>query len=96
MEPLGLNDALAEPMYAAFTGTAQNPAPYTVIVPKQDRLALNPTNAPDAALSSSLDFSQLDKVPQRVLDRILWHSVYGADSTPPPPGPNAEDESDSD
>jgi hypothetical protein len=65
-----------------------------VIVPKQDRLALNPASAPDAALSASLDFSQLDQVPQQVLDRILWHAVHGADSSPPPPGPNGEDESD--
>ena len=27
--------------------------------------------------------------PQRILDRILWQSVHGADSEPPPPGPNA-------
>jgi YVTN family beta-propeller protein len=96
MEPLGLQDAVAEPMYAVFTPTAQNTAPYTAIVPKQDRLALNPSNAPDAQLSASLDFSQLDQVPQRVLDRILWHAVYGEDSTPPPPGPNGEDMSDPD
>ena len=30
-----------------------------------------------------------DQVPQGTLDAILWHSVYGADSTPPPPGPGA-------
>ena len=29
MEPLGLDDAVAEPMYGAFTPTAQNSAPYT-------------------------------------------------------------------
>ena len=95
MDPLGLDDAVAEPMYGAFTPTAQNSAPYSVIVPKQDRLAVNPANGPDAALSARLDFHQLDQVPQRILDRILWHSVYGEDSTPPPAGPNAEDESDS-
>jgi hypothetical protein len=96
MEPLGLDDAVAEPMYGAFTPTAQNSAPYTATIPKQDRLALNPANGPDAALSASLDFTQLDQVPQRVLDRILWHAVHGESSTPPPPGPHAEDESDPD
>jgi DNA-binding beta-propeller fold protein YncE len=94
MEPLGLNDAVAEPMYAAFTATRQNAAPYTALVPKQDRLALNASNAADARLSASLDFRQLDQVPQQLLDRILWHAVYGENSTPPPPGPNAEDLSD--
>ena len=96
MEPLGLNDAVAEPMYGAFTSTAQNSAAYTAIVPKQDRLAVNPANGADAQLSASLDFTKLDQVPQRVLDRILWHAVHGENSTPPPPGPNAEDESDPD
>jgi len=24
------------------------------------------------------------------VDRILWHSVHGANSEPPPPGPGAE------
>jgi hypothetical protein len=94
MEPLGLNDAVAEPMYDAFTATKQNAAPYTALVPKQDRLAPNAPNAADATLSASLDFSHLDQVPQVLLDRILWHAVYGENSTPPPPGPNAEDLSD--
>ena len=93
MEPLGFQDAVAEPMYGVFTSTPQNSAPYTALVPKQNRLAVNAANAADERLSASLDFSQLDQVPQRVLDRILWHAVHGENSTPPPPGPNAEDES---
>ena len=28
-------------------------------------------------------------VPQQVMDRVLWQSVYGPHSKPPPPGPNA-------
>jgi hypothetical protein len=27
---------------------------------------------------------------------VLWKSVHGASSTPPPPGPNAEGETDGD
>jgi hypothetical protein len=37
----------------------------------------------------SMPWNRVDLVPQAVSDRILWHSVYGAASTPPPPGPNA-------
>jgi DNA-binding beta-propeller fold protein YncE len=95
MEPMGLFDGLAVPMYDAFTSTPVNGAPYDAIVPTQSRDEVNAANAPDAATSQSLDFSKLDQVPQRVLDQILWHAVHGAKSTPPPPGPNAEDESDS-
>jgi hypothetical protein len=93
MEPLGLADALGTPMYDAFSSTAGNAAPYTAIVPKQSRSALNTSASADAARSSRLDFTRLDQVPQRTLDEILWHAVYGADSTPPPPGPQAEDRS---
>ena len=37
-------------------------------------------------------FGQTDTVPQSVLDGILWKSVHGAQSDPPPAGPNAENE----
>jgi hypothetical protein len=92
MEPLGLFDASGVPMYDAFTSTPANLAPYDAIVPRQDRNALNTAASPDAALSASLDFRQLDQVPQRQLDAILWHAVHGAGSTPPGPGPNAQPE----
>ncbi|MDQ1747862.1 MAG: hypothetical protein QOD07_2125, partial [Frankiaceae bacterium] len=93
MEPMGLFDGLAVPMYDAFTSTPANAAPYDAIVPTQSRTAVNAANAPDAAASRALDFSKLDQVPQRTLDAILWHAVHGAHSTPPPPGPHAEDAS---
>jgi YVTN family beta-propeller protein len=93
MEPMGLFDGLAVPMYDAFTSSPVNAAPYSAIVPTQSRTAVNAANAPDAALSKSLDFGALDQVPQRTLDMILWHAVHGVHSTPPPPGPHAEDAS---
>jgi hypothetical protein len=92
-DPVGLNDAVAEPMYDVFTASPGNAAPYNAVVPQQSRLQVNAADAPDAALSASLDFSAIDQVPQRILDRIVWHAVFGQDSTPPAPGPNAEDES---
>jgi DNA-binding beta-propeller fold protein YncE len=93
LEPMGLFDGLAAPMYDAFTSTPANAAPYDALVPAQDREAVNSATAPDAAVSRSLDFGQLDQVPQRQLDAILWHATHGESSTPPPPGPNAEDRS---
>ena len=93
MEPLGLYDGLATPMYDVFTTSPDNSDPYSAIVPDQSRSELNTTASADAALSARLDFSKLDQVPQAELDRILWHAVHGEKSTPPPPGPHAEDES---
>jgi hypothetical protein len=89
MKPLTLNDALAIPMYEVFTPQPANAEPVPALVPGIDLLTRNQTTAPDSATSAALRLGQPDLVPQRELDAILWHSVYGADSTPPPPGPGA-------
>ena len=108
MQPVSLLDALATPMYDAFT-TQPDLTPYRAITPTQPLDERNPVslqvpvadfampgstvltpagvNARDLALA--LPFSQVDLVPQELSDAVLWHSVYGWDSTPPPPGPGA-------
>src|SRR5262245_17847544 len=118
MTPLSLNDALATPMYDAFT-TTPDLEPYTAIQPAQPLDARNPALPPQASAAQELDvgmtgdadrapgsalaatasvdprlaaqlpFDQVDLVPQELSDAVLWHSVYGWDSTPPPPGPGA-------
>lgn len=94
MKPLNLFDATAVPLYDAFDNSpGDNSQPYKAILPNVDRNARNPADAPDARLSSDLPLTLTDQVPQEVLDRILWHSVHGQDSAPPPPGPNASQDS---
>jgi hypothetical protein len=92
MKALSLNDALATPMYDAFGSRPLNSASVDVIPAKVDLLTRNTAAAPWAALSNRLPLEKIDGVPQGLLDAILWKSVHGADSTPPPPGPNAERE----
>ncbi len=41
------------------------------------------------ALAADLPFDHVDLVPQELSDQVLWHTVYGWDSTPPSPGPGA-------
>ena len=90
MKPLNLFDATAVPMYDAFDADpSDNSEPYEAITPEQDLLERNSADAPNAALSQRLPLEFTDRTPQRLLDRILWQSVHGADSEPPPPGPNA-------
>ena len=90
MRPLNLFDAVATPMYSAFDGDpSDNDEPYDAIVPEQDLLERNPDNAANADLSDQLPLELTDRTPQRILDRILWQNLHGADSEPPPPGPNA-------
>ena len=94
MKPLTLNDALATPMYDAFTAKALNTAAVTVIPARINLLTRNGPAAPDSQWSSQLTLGKPDQVPQSTLDQILWHSVYGENSTPRPPGPGAVGEVD--
>jgi YVTN family beta-propeller protein len=89
LKALHLGEALAVPLYDAFDATPSNSGPYEAIKPSVDMTARNPTTAANARLSSSLPLNSTDRVPQRVLDRILWQYVHGIHSKPPPPGPNA-------
>ena len=90
MKPLSLSDALASPMYDAFSSRPLNSAPVDAVPAKVKLLERNTQAAPWATLSNSLPLGRTDAVPQKQLDAILWKSVHGADSVPPPPGPNAE------
>ena len=92
MKPLGLNDRLATPMYDVFAPNPVNSAPINNIPTKVNLLTRNTPAAPYAAASSRLPLGTPDLLPQGELDSIIWRSVYGANSTPPPPGPNAGNE----
>jgi DNA-binding beta-propeller fold protein YncE len=91
MNPLNLFDALGTPMYDAFTAHPANSAPYSVIPPKMNINARNANTARNRRAMKGLNVKTIDKIPQHVLDNLLWHSVKGWHSTPPPPGPNADD-----
>jgi DNA-binding beta-propeller fold protein YncE len=90
MHPLGLLDALATPMYDAFTSTPGNAEAYDALPESTDLLARNPNNAFDRRMTRGLDFTHLDAVPQHTFDNALWKYVHGPNSKPPPPGPNAD------
>jgi phospholipase C len=89
MHPLNFADAQATPMYDAFTSTPSNSEPYDALSPTYPLLERNPNTPANRALARSRDFILPDRIPQDVFDRILWRSVHGAASQPPPPGPNA-------
>ena len=89
MRPLSLADAVATPMYDAFQSKPANAAPYNVLAPTYPLLQRNANTAANRALTRGHDFTRTDRVPQDVLDRLLWYSVHGPSLHPPPPGPNA-------
>jgi hypothetical protein len=89
MKPLNLFDALAVPLYDAFTPNPDNGEAYDVIKPDQNLTERNAATAANASFSERLPLEHTDRTPQRYLDRILWQYKHGAKSEPPPPGPNA-------
>jgi DNA-binding beta-propeller fold protein YncE len=89
MRPLGVPDAVATPMYDAFTSKPLNAAPFTAVSPTYPLLERNANTAANRALSRGRDLVHPDQVPQDALDRILWYSVHRRRSAPPPPGPRA-------
>ncbi len=89
MKPLGFADAVATPMYDVFQTTGSNSAPYDVRAPTYPLLDRNANTAANRALTRGYDFIHRDRVPQDVFDRVLWYSVHGTGSQPPPPGPGA-------
>ena len=92
MQPLGLNDALATPMYDAFI-SGNRAAQQRAVHRADPELCPEPHRTPPGArwlsLSRRLPFSRLDAVPQAISDQILWASVHGAKSKPPAAGPDA-------
>lgn len=105
MKPLSLFDALATPMYDAFTSTP-DPGTYTAIQPEYNLMAVCPctpqvsymsASAADALaqrnarLSDALPWNRVDAVPQPIADRLLWQRVFG-DRAAPGPGPHGSAE----
>lgn len=92
LDPLSINDSLATPLFDAFISGHRQPdvegTRYRAIQPQVSMTEVNSSKAPAAALSAALPFDRVDAVPQRISDRILWHSIHGRGSTPPPPGPD--------
>jgi DNA-binding beta-propeller fold protein YncE len=101
--PMNVFDASAEPMFDCFHETPDrtpftalpsnvpldqmNPAPVSIADPKLRE---------DAELSATLNFAQIDRAPEDVLNRILWRAMRGT-SVPYPEWaitPGADDDDD--
>jgi hypothetical protein len=85
LPPMNQFDASATPMFDCFTEQADY-TPYNAL---PANIALDEMNPPaeaindevlqeDAVVSSRINFRQLDRAPEDVLNRILWRSVRGS------------------
>ncbi len=80
LPPMSQYDAAATPLYASF-GSRPNLAPYTLRPARIDLQAKNQKTAYGAKASLALDLSEPDRLTvadEDTLNRVLWHSVKGA------------------
>jgi hypothetical protein len=83
--PMNQFDATATPMFDCFTDTPDF-SPYTVepnSVPLDQmnpapQAIRDPVLRRDAVVSSRLNFREVDKAPEDVLNRILWRAMRGS------------------
>ncbi len=85
LSPLNQYVATA-PLFPGFASTPVNADPYDALLPAKEIIAeVNAPTAYRAQDSRRLDFSQADRVPDGILNDILWHSIKGANTPLPAP-----------
>lgn len=102
LPPMNAFDASATPMFACFTDTA-DPTPFVALPSNVALDQMNPGSTAiadpvlreDAERSASLDFSQVDRAPEDVLNRILWRAMKGS-AVPYPEWAVTKDDDDDD
>lgn len=90
MPPMNQFDASATPMFACFQeepdftpyDAVPNQVPLDQMNPDPQSIQ-DPILKEDAIRSASLNFRQIDKAPEDVLNRILWRSMRGTDDPYP-------------
>jgi DNA-binding beta-propeller fold protein YncE len=84
LPPMSNLDAAATPMYAAFQPTPVL-TPFAARPARIDVTEKNRANAWGAAASAGIDFAEVDRAPEQLLNEIIWKSVKGPASVMPPP-----------
>jgi hypothetical protein len=85
MPPMNQFDASATPMFDCFTDepdfSAYDALPSNIALDEmnpESTAISDPVLRTDAVVSSKLDFREVDKAPEDVLNRILWRSNRGS------------------
>ena len=84
LPPMTQHDAAAAPMVNSFTAIADLSG-FKALPARIDLMTKNPPDAYGADASARMDFTEYDRIDEDVLNRILWHSIKGADAPYPAP-----------
>lgn len=101
LRPMSQFDAAANPMYNSFN-TKPDFTPYKHLPARIDLNEKNLRTAYGSAISSRMNFTREDAVDDLLLNKVLWHSIKGADVPMPAPTraafvfPRPSDEDDDD
>ena len=90
LPPMNLFDASASPMFECFQEKADL-TPYTAApalialdqMNPETKAIADPVLRADAVVSASLNFREVDRAPEDVLNRILWRAMRGSRSPYP-------------
>jgi YVTN family beta-propeller protein len=84
LPPMTQYDAAAAPMSACFAKTP-DPTPFQSLPSNVDLLEVNPAGTTLAAMAKGLDFSAVDRVPDELMNAMLWKAVKGENVKVPGP-----------
>ena len=84
LPPMSQYDASATPMWRCFNKSADK-TPYKSIPSNINLNDVNPSGTKLAALAKGLNFSEIDRVPDNVMNKMLWKSIKGYDAIVPVP-----------
>lgn len=84
LPPMTQYDAAATPMWRSFTGTPDF-TKYTAVPCNIDLNEKNVANTVSARRSALLDFTEVDKIDDRLFNEILWKGLKGESAEVPAP-----------
>ena len=84
LSPMTQYDAAATPMYRSFTAQADT-TPYASVPANIDLGTINLALTPSAKRSEKLDFTDVDRIDDRLFNEILWKGLKGEDFQVPAP-----------
>jgi YVTN family beta-propeller protein len=82
--PMSQFDAAAMPMWGCFTA-APDTSGFTALPAGVDINTRNTASTPSAVLSGHFDLSDADRIPDALLNAVLWKAIKGEDSPVPQP-----------
>jgi YVTN family beta-propeller protein len=84
LPPMTQYDAAAAPMWRCFAPTPDKTA-FASLPSNIDLTEVNPGGTKLAAMARGLNFSEVDRVPDELMNTMLWKAVKGEDAKTPAP-----------